>query len=217
MHWNPIKYRSVEEVFINHYDVLNENRSNLCVPHRLPEATRYFIWHHLAAPETAGHLDLVNPIRIYNSSIMAFADRTVLILPDRIYHDPATWRVVMENYGTLNLLHSIESTIFTLAAETNPFALCERAAGIFESLRDPDASEYINHVYGEFRTTLCTILTNSFRWGRCAHLQSPDEFRKFAACVRELHAIAGDDTLKTDIVLWLQNELGRLDSHRCAT
>lgn len=202
---------------MNHYELLEQYRSNLCVPHRLPEAVRYFIWHHLDAPETAGHLDLVNPIRIYDSSIMAFADRTVLVLPDRIYHDPATWRVVMENAGALNLLHSIESTITTLAAETNPFALCELAAGIFKWLLDSGASGYINDVYDDFWNTLCTILTNSFRRGWCDHLQTPNDFSRFAKYVRELHATIDDDGIKADIALWLQNELGRLHSQRCDT
>lgn len=213
MHWNPIKYRSVEEVFINHFEVLNENRSNLCVPHRLPEAARYFIWHHLAAPETAGHLDFVESIGSYDD-LLAFEDGTVLALPDRIYDDPETWKLVMKNSGRLDHLRETERTITALAAETNPTALANGSAELCEWLQDADASEYINDVYCEFRTTLLKILTNSFRRGRCAHLQSPDEFRKFAECARELHGIAGDATLKADMALWLQNELGRFHSQR---
>ena len=95
MNFKPVTYAEIDQVFTAHFKMLKLWREYRCVPNRMSEAVRYYVWLHLERTEANAKQDakvdlwIRDPIKqIYESQgdVLLFRDGSVLTL-DQIYDD----------------------------------------------------------------------------------------------------------------------------------
>lgn len=211
MNWNPPKYQSVYEVFINNFEALQQHRDYLCVPHRLPAAARYFIWHQMAESEAVGVLDLPEPLGEYGDSL-EFEDGSVLVLPDLIFADADTHELMTGQRNIYVEIDAVQQDLDALSKETNPHELVKKTIKLIKFIDYPHPSEYLAFICSRLKKALFNELSHAFFHGNCSHLESPAQFRDFARRVSKVPQLKSPDRFGTLVALWLQTELRHFHS-----
>ena len=93
--YSPVTDAEIDQVFTAHFKMLKLWREYRCVPNRMSEAVRYYVWLHLERTEANAKQDakvdlwIRDPVKqIYESQgdVLLFRDGSVLTL-DQIYDD----------------------------------------------------------------------------------------------------------------------------------
>jgi hypothetical protein len=213
MNWNPLKYHSVYEVFINNFEALQRHRDCLCVPHRLPAAARYFIWHRMVDSEAVRILDLPEPLGEHGDSL-EFEDGSVLVLPDLIFADADTQELMTGQRNIYMEIDAIQQDLDALSKETSPQELIEKAIKLIKFIDYPHSSEYLAFICSRLKTAFFKQLSHAFFHGNYTHLESPAQFRDFARRVNKIPQLKSRDHFRTRVAWWLQTELCHFHSQR---
>jgi hypothetical protein len=166
---DSLKYKTIEEVFTHNFEPLHLWRDFLSVPHRLPGAVRYFLARQLEDPESASRLFVEEPER-RNAGALAFADGSVLVLPDEIFQGADAYTQVAFDGWPLARLERIECEIEALAGRTRAGDIFLKADEIVESLGDvlgSNDSEILQARALDLAWDLNRELANAFYGGGC--------------------------------------------------
>jgi hypothetical protein len=199
----------------NNFDALHKWRGCLSVPHRMPDAIRYFVAQQLSDPEAVARLSMPNPEHRCEG-VLAFSDESVLKLPDEVFQDVRSYRECVYRSQRLVTLHHIQNDIQSLATQTRAIDLFEKAAKILDSLdktgswRSPLVRAWVQNLWSE----LYLAVAGAFCAGRC-WVQHAREGLQVVNQAQEFMLVwvsCNEQELRVKFVLWLANEMARLRS-----
>jgi hypothetical protein len=164
------KFKTVAEVFIHNFEALHRWRPQMCVPQRMPDAARYFVAQCIDDVESISKLCVNEPER-RSGNELAFADNSVLVLPDRIYQDGEFQIQVALGEESLIHLADLRCRIEWLAQQSRTEALFARAEDLLKALggllRSRGSDESFEKKVCYQAEQLNRVLGHAFRDGGC--------------------------------------------------
>ncbi|MGO8698182.1 MAG: hypothetical protein ACLQVY_10745 [Limisphaerales bacterium] len=110
------KFKTICDVFAHNFEALFHWRSAMCIPHRMPDAARYFVAQRLDNAEAISRL-YVNPPEHRIADQLVFPDDSILILPDRIFPDGERGIQAVLGGCFLKRLDDIQASIESLTTQ----------------------------------------------------------------------------------------------------
>ena len=187
---NSPKYKTINDVFTHHYEALRRWRAFICLPHRMPEAVRYYVAQQLDDPNAILGLWVVQPEH-RNAVALAFADKSVLVWPDFLFHNEVTYDKAIDCIGDLEGLDKIWVEVERLARPRHADELFSRAVEFLESfacfLSDTGAQNVLAPKVRALVSELNGRLASAF-WGQkrhaCDWLRMVDRAREIGFALR---------------------------------
>lgn len=127
------KFKTITDVFNQNFETLYRWRHLRNIPHRLPDAVRFFIAQLLSDNESASKLYVDQPEYRGAYGTLGFPDHSVLWPPSYLFEDDGTFELVSTNSITLSWLADLDGDIDKLDAK-DPGHCFRRARSIIDSL-----------------------------------------------------------------------------------